>query len=146
MQRLEAQKAFYEQGTITIDRYLDAVNRWANAVALEAEFRTKYNISIIALEETKGTLLAYNNIAVAEGPWPVKAYVQARDQQAAHHQHPTGESGDYHPRPINGPGVPDPVPPKSAAGHPARGRASDAPAGRPARSEALPGPSDGAGR
>lgn len=113
LQRLEAQKAFYEQGTITIDRYLDAVNRWANAVALEAEFRTKYNISIVAMEETKGTLLAYDNIAVAEGPWPVKAYVQARDQQAAHHQHPTGMSGDYHPRPVEGPGMPDPVPPHS---------------------------------
>ena len=31
-ERLEAQQAFYESGTITIDRYLDALNRWSRAV------------------------------------------------------------------------------------------------------------------
>ena len=50
--------------------------------------RRRYNISIVALEEAKGTLLAYDNIAVAEGPHPRKAYIQARDQQAAHRQSP----------------------------------------------------------
>ncbi len=82
-QRLEAQRAFYEEGRITIDRYLDAVSQYASAVAQEAQFKTTYNISIVALEEAKGTLLAYDNIAVAEGPHPQKAYIQARDQQAA---------------------------------------------------------------
>ena len=80
-QRLEAQRAFYEEGRITIDRYLDAVSQYASAVAQEAQFKTTYNISIVALEEAKGTLLAYDNIAVAEGPHPQKAYIQARDQQ-----------------------------------------------------------------
>ncbi|MDB5349759.1 MAG: outer membrane protein [Planctomycetota bacterium] len=110
-QRLDAQAAFYENGTITIDRYLDAVNRWATAVAQEADFRTRYNTAIVALEEAKGTLLAYDNIALAEGPWPAKAYTQARDQQAGHNQHPTGGSGPYQPRPINGPAQTDPVAP-----------------------------------
>ncbi len=50
---------------ITIDRFLDAVSQYAQAVAQEAQFKTTYNISIVALEEPKGTLLAYNNIAVA---------------------------------------------------------------------------------
>ena len=77
-QRLEAQRAYYEEGRITIDRFLDAVSQYAQAVAQEAQFKTTYNISIVALEEAKGTLLAYNNIAVAEGPHPRKAYVQAR--------------------------------------------------------------------
>ena len=80
-QRLEAQRAFYEEGRITIDRYLDAVSQYASAVAQEAQFKTTYNISIVALEEAKGTLLAYDNIAVAEGPHPQKAYIQARDQR-----------------------------------------------------------------
>ena len=110
-QRLDAQAAFYENGTITIDRYLDAVNRWATAVAQEADFRTRYNTAIAALEEAKGTLLAYDNIALAEGPWPAKAYVQARDQQAAHNQHPTGGTGPYKPRPQYGPLQVDPVAP-----------------------------------
>jgi outer membrane protein TolC len=110
-QRLEAQRAFYEEGRIPIDRYLDAVSQYASAVAQEAQFRTTYNISIVALEEAKGTLLAYDNIAVAEGPQPGKAYVQARDQQAAHRQLPIPPDGDYHPQPINGPSNPDPVVP-----------------------------------
>jgi len=102
-QRLDAQAAFYENGSVTIDRYLDAVNRWATAVAQEADYRTRYNTAIAALEEAKGTLLAYDNIALAEGPWPAKAYTQARDQQAAHNQHPTGGSGPYQPSPRTGP-------------------------------------------
>jgi len=111
--RLEAQRAFYETGQITIDRYLDAVNRWANAVAQEADFKSRYNTSIAALEEAKGTLLAYDNVAVAEGPNPHKAYVQAHDQQNAHRQFPVGDDGSPYPRIQNGPDVVDPVEPKA---------------------------------
>ncbi len=110
-QRLEAQKAFYEEGRITIDRYLDSVAQFADAVAREAQFKTTYNISIVALEEAKGTLLGYDNIAVAEGPSPRQAYIQARDQQAAHVQLPIPPDGSYHPRPVEGPSNPDPVVP-----------------------------------
>ena len=90
-QRLDAQRAFYEEGRITIDRYLDAVSQYASAVAQEAQYKTTYNISIVALEEAKGTLLAYDNIAVAEGPAPAEGV------------HPG-------PRPAGGPpAVPDPA-------------------------------------
>jgi hypothetical protein len=111
-QRLEAQRAFYEEGRIPIDRYLDAVSQFASAVAQEAQFKSTYNISIVALEEAKGTLLAYDNIAVAEGPHPQKAYIQARDQQNAHRQLPIPPNGPYHPRPVSGPTNPDPVMPQ----------------------------------
>src|SRR5262249_32433893 len=47
--RLEAQRAYYEEGRITIDRFLDAVSQYAQAVAQEAQFKTTYNISIVAL-------------------------------------------------------------------------------------------------
>ncbi|MGE5756273.1 MAG: TolC family protein, partial [Planctomycetaceae bacterium] len=122
-QRLEAQRAFYEEGRITIDRYLDAVSQYASAVALEAQYKTSYNISIVALEEAKGTLLAYDNIAVAEGPQPRKAYIQARDQQGAHRQLPIPPDGSYQPRPVNGPAavdpiVPNPPPPTGPEGTP----------------------------
>ena len=86
--RLDAQRAYYEEGRITIDRFLDGVRLYATAVATEAQYKTTYNISIVALEEAKGTLLAYDNIAVAEGPHPRKAYIQARDIQDAHRQFP----------------------------------------------------------
>ena len=49
-QRLDAQRAYYEEGRITIDRFLDAVSQFATAVATEAQYKTTYNISIVALE------------------------------------------------------------------------------------------------
>ena len=109
-QRLEAQRAYYEEGRITIDRFLDAVSQYAQAVAQEAQFKTTYNISIVALEEAKGTLLAYNNIAVAEGPHPRKAYVQARDIQNAHRKLPIPPDGPMYRQRVTGPLNPDPVP------------------------------------
>ena len=114
--RLAAQRAFFEAGTINIDRYLDAVSQWANTVAVEAQFKTSYNTAIIALEEAKGTLLAYNNIAVAEGPQPRKAYVQALDQRAGHKQFSIPLDGSTEPKPIVAPPVADPVPPMEIRG------------------------------
>jgi hypothetical protein len=108
-QRLDAQRAYYEEGRITIDRFLDAVSQYATAVATEAQYKTTYNISIVALEEAKGTLLAYDNIAVAEGPHPRKAYIQARDIQDAHRQLPISPDGSQVPRTPSGPMNSDPV-------------------------------------
>jgi outer membrane protein TolC len=110
-QRLDAQRAYYEEGRITIDRFLDAVSQYATAVATEAQYKTTYNISIVALEEAKGTLLAYDNIAVAEGPHPRKAYIQARDIQDAHKQHSIPPDGAQIPPVPVGPANPDSVTP-----------------------------------
>ena len=106
-QRLDAQRAYYEEGRITIDRFLDAVSQYATAVATEAQYKTTYNISIVALEEAKGTLLAYDNIAVAEGPHPRKAYIQARDIQGAHRQFHISPDGPMVPEKPVGPANPD---------------------------------------
>ncbi len=76
-QRLDAQRAYYKEGRITIDRFLDAVSQYAAAVATEAQYRSTYNVSLAALAEAKGTLLADRNIAIAEGPRRVDAYVRA---------------------------------------------------------------------
>jgi RNA polymerase sigma factor (sigma-70 family) len=81
-QRLEAQRTFYEEGRITIDRYLDAVSQYTSAVAQEARFKISYNVAIIALEEAKGTLLEYDNIALVPGPTPATATVATRDEGA----------------------------------------------------------------
>ncbi len=128
-QRLDAQRAYYEEGRITIDRFLDAVSQYATAVATEAQYKTTYNISIVALEEAKGTLLAYDNIAVAEGPHPRKAYIQARDIQDAHRQ--------FHILP-DGPQVPRP---RSARSIPTRSKSNPPPGvGRSAKPQPQPGP------
>ena len=63
-----AQRELHEEGRITLDRYLDAVSQYAAAVAQEAQFKTTYNNSIVALEEAKGTLLEYDKITVVEHP------------------------------------------------------------------------------
>jgi Outer membrane efflux protein len=64
-QRLDAMRADREAGRIPVDRFLDAVSRYAAAVSTEAQYRATYNIAIIALEEAKGTLLEYDKITVA---------------------------------------------------------------------------------
>jgi outer membrane protein TolC len=110
-QRLDAQRAYYEEGRITIDRFLDAVSQYATAVATEAQYKTTYNISIVALEEAKGTLLAYDNIAVAEGAQPRKAYIQARDIQGAHRQFHIAPDGPMMPEKPVGPQNADSVTP-----------------------------------
>jgi RNA polymerase sigma factor (sigma-70 family) len=66
--RLESQKAFYEEGRITVDRYLDAVTQHATSLAMEDQYKTDYNHSIVALEEAKGTLLEHDQITVVDGP------------------------------------------------------------------------------
>jgi len=138
-QRLIQQQALYEEGRIgfTVDRYLDAVRRYATAVATEAQYKTTYNISIVALEEAKGTLLAYDNIAVAEGPWPRKAYIQARDIQGAHRQLPIPPNGPQVPARTVGPDVPDPTDPK-----PPPGAEVPAPQPLPAPAGPLPPPAE----
>ncbi len=81
--RLEAQRAFFEEGRITIDRLFDAIARHADAVAAEAEHLAEYNTAIAAFEESKGTLLAHEAIAIADRPRSRQAYVQAKDREVA---------------------------------------------------------------
>ena len=82
-QRLEAQRAYYEEGRVSIDRFLDSVSQYAAAVAQEAQLKTTYNISIVALEEAKGTLLDHDKITVverpmADKPWPASLTTAVR--------------------------------------------------------------------
>ena len=66
--RLEAQCAYYEEGRITADRFLDDVSRYATAVVTESQYKTTYNIYLAALPEAKGTLLEERNIIIADRP------------------------------------------------------------------------------
>lgn len=66
--RLQAQKSLYEEGRITIDRLLDALSRYAISVASEAQYKSSYNIAIVAFEEAKGTLLEHEGITIVGGP------------------------------------------------------------------------------
>jgi outer membrane protein TolC len=76
--RLEAARAQYEEGRLTVDRLLDAIAQSTNAIAQEAQYKATYNTSLAALEEAKGTLLAYDKIAVADPPPARKPYIGAK--------------------------------------------------------------------
>ncbi len=117
--RLAVQRADYEEGRITVDRYLDAVSQHAAAVAAEAQYKATYNISLVALEEAKGTLLEHERITVAEGPKAVVSGFAVPDVAVKRGWH-------LPPSPIPSP-VPAvvaasaPAPPGPAPGQPAAG-------------------------
>ena len=52
-QRLDAQRAYYENGGITVDRLLDAVSQYAGA-GDQAEFKTNYNVWIPPSKNPRG--------------------------------------------------------------------------------------------
>jgi RNA polymerase sigma factor (sigma-70 family) len=64
--RLSEQRAYYEEGRITLDRLLDAASQLSTAVATESQYKTTYNIAIAAFEEAKGTLLFHDNIMIVD--------------------------------------------------------------------------------
>lgn len=86
---VESVQALYQGGKTTIDRVLDAQRR--RAEAMDAHYRAiaEYNKSIADVHFRKGSLLEYNNVFLAEGPWPQKAYWDAlghaRERDASHY-------------------------------------------------------------
>jgi hypothetical protein len=72
--RLEVQRAYYDEGRITIDRFLDAVEYNADAIAAEARHKAAYNVALAALCEAKGTLLTDRDVTMVEGPKDRHAY------------------------------------------------------------------------
>lgn len=75
--QVEAVQAAYEAETITLDQLLEAQRRRAEAQT--SYFRTllDYQRAIIMVHYRKGSLLEYNNVYLAEGPWPEKAKFDA---------------------------------------------------------------------
>ena len=63
-QRLAAQRASYDQGRITIDRLLDAITQYANAVSQESLYASSYNTTLAAFEEAQGTILPHGGIQI----------------------------------------------------------------------------------
>ncbi|OHB68202.1 MAG: hypothetical protein A2V70_11705, partial [Planctomycetes bacterium RBG_13_63_9] len=64
----------------TLDRVLDAQRRLAEAESDYYESLVNYNKAITNVHYRKGSLLEYNGVHLAEGPWPGKAYFDARRQ------------------------------------------------------------------
>ena len=100
--RLDAQRAYYEEGRITIDRFLHAVSLYATAVGTEAQYKATYNTAIVALKEAKGTLLADYGIVVAEPKQPRKD-VAARQPKADAAAKPTAFMAPVKSEPVSPP-------------------------------------------
>ena len=79
---VESFQAEYDVGRVTLDRILDAQQRLAEAERDYYSSLIEYNKALKQLHLAKGTLLEYNNIMLAEGPWPAGAY-----NDAARHAH-----------------------------------------------------------
>ncbi len=85
---VKAVAAAYELGTVTLDLLLDAQRRLADAEDRYYQALARYNIAIAGVHFRKGSLLEYNGVYLAEGPWPAKAYFdavrRARQRDAGH--------------------------------------------------------------
>lgn len=74
---VEAQLAVVEIKQGGVDLVLNAQRRRANAQADFYRAIVEYNKAIANVHFRKGSLLEYNNVQLAEGPWPRKAYWDA---------------------------------------------------------------------
>ena len=64
-------------GTMTLDQLLNAQQSLAQAETDYYRSVVDYNLALMTLHYRKGSLLEYNNVCLAEGPWPQKAYFDA---------------------------------------------------------------------
>jgi hypothetical protein len=91
--QLESVKARYEEekGDVPLDLYLESQRRLVDG---ETEYflnRARYVLAAKNVHFVKGTLLDYDGVYLAEGPWPGKAYHDAAEREASRSQ----------PRPLN---------------------------------------------
>jgi hypothetical protein len=74
---VDAVRTVYEAGREPIDLLLDAQRRRAEAESAYYRSLVDYNRAIMRVHYRKGSLLEYNGVYLAEGPWPAKAYFDA---------------------------------------------------------------------
>lgn len=75
--QVDATNEQYLAGAVTLDLLLDAQRRRADAESAYFRSITDYTRAITRLHYWKGSLLEYNGVFLAEGPWPQKAYFDA---------------------------------------------------------------------
>lgn len=89
---VEAYAALIEEsvgeGTQNLEFFLNSITRNANAQVAFYRALVDHTVMISEIHAIKGSLLEYNNVMLAEGPWPAKAYYDAHHlarQRAAGH-------------------------------------------------------------
>lgn len=96
--QVEAVTAAYETGTITFDVLLSSQQRLAQAESAYYRSVVDYNEAIMQVHYRKGSLLEYNGVYLAEGPWPGKAYFDANRRARARDAAIYMDYGFTHPR------------------------------------------------
>jgi outer membrane protein TolC len=81
--QLGAVGAAYEADKATLDLFLDAQRRVMDAETDYYLNRTRYTLAAKNVHFVKGTLLDYDGVHLAEGPWPEAAYVDAARREAS---------------------------------------------------------------
>ena len=88
-EEVRAVNAAFELDMTTLDQLLQAHSRRAEAETGYYSSVIDYNLAIMTLHYRKGSLLEYNNVCLTEGPWPSKAYFdakrRARERDAGHY-------------------------------------------------------------
>ena len=74
---VEAVQAQYDVDIVTLDALLDAQRRRSEAETAYYRSLVDYNLAITDVHYRKGSLLDYNGVYLAEGPWPGKAHFDA---------------------------------------------------------------------
>jgi len=77
---VQAVREALEAEITTLDQLLQAQRRQAEAETGYYSSVIDYNLAIMTLHFRKGSLLEYNNVCLQEGPWPSKAYFDARQR------------------------------------------------------------------
>ncbi len=77
---VSAVQAQYQFQQVTLDLLLDAQRRRAEAESAYYRSLVDYNRAIMNVHYRKGSLLDYDGVYLAEGPWPGKAYFDAMRQ------------------------------------------------------------------
>lgn len=78
-----AVQASYEADKAPLDLFLDAQRRVAEAETDYYLNRSRYTLAMKNVHFVKGTLLDYDGVHLAEGPWPGEAYVDAAKREAS---------------------------------------------------------------
>ncbi len=76
-EEVRAVEVAYQAGTVTLDLLLQAQQRRSDSESAYYRSLVDYTRGIAQVHFVKGSLLEYNNVCLAEGPWPAKAYFDA---------------------------------------------------------------------
>ena len=87
--QVDALRAQFREGTVTLEFLLDAQRRLSDARVAFYRSLAQYNMSIVEVHFRKGSLAEYCGVMMQEGEWPQKAYfdakIRARQRDASHY-------------------------------------------------------------